>query len=175
MNEQLTAEQQTRIFALYLSNMSQTVWDVRDKKEMPLHGVTPFEGMIQIESDFSGDSVDWWNTSTCKLLLRPLSAITDEDAIEAVKILIEGSGLTLEESLAGMKDAGLSWGYIFKPFSDLKFATADNDVHPFVVHSCYQLLSQLGYAVPLFIAPNHPLNGKTAIELGLAIDSTTKP
>jgi hypothetical protein len=26
--------------------------------------------------------------------------------------------------------------------------------------------------LPLFFAPNHPLNGRTAIEIGLAVDAT---
>jgi hypothetical protein len=36
----------------------------------------------------------------------------------------------------------------------------------------YQYLIQQGYAVPLFYGVGHPMNGKTAIELGLALDAT---
>lgn len=36
----------------------------------------------------------------------------------------------------------------------------------------YQFLVKLGYAVPLYIELGHPANGKTAIELDLAIDRT---
>jgi hypothetical protein len=36
----------------------------------------------------------------------------------------------------------------------------------------WQQLIHWGYAVPLQIEPGHPANGKTAIELGIAIDKT---
>lgn len=36
----------------------------------------------------------------------------------------------------------------------------------------FQYLIKYGYAVPLYFGPDHPCNGKTAIELGIAIDVT---
>lgn len=41
----------------------------------------------------------------------------------------------------------------------------------FLRYDQYIQLAAWGYAVPLFIAPGHPANGKTAIDLGFAIES----
>lgn len=111
-----------------------------------------------------------------QIFLRPLSAITDEDAIEVFKM--NGSPRNLE-ALELKRETSIYLRYRYMP-EDTAYANKDGycysgnaiffdrikdrDIHQFLV--------QRGYAVPLFIAPGHPDNGKTAIELGLAIDAT---
>lgn len=48
-------------------------------------GISEYESMLQVSMP-SGDS-DWWNIDIFKLLLTPLSKITDEDAVEVAKIV----------------------------------------------------------------------------------------
>ncbi|MES2620205.1 MAG: hypothetical protein V4615_05065 [Bacteroidota bacterium] len=139
----LTNEQIARVFGMYLGC------------EM-VHG--RFHGHMEVikgTGQFRATCSDWWedvSDNKYKLVLIPLSSITDEDAIEVAKI--HGSysfdGRTFK--VRGFKDWLNSGGNIR--------------------YNMYQYLIQQGYAVPLFIAPNHPANGKTAIELGLAIEKT---
>lgn len=104
------------------------------------------------------DDVEWGTPYGPRLILRPLSKVTDEDAIVVAKMALDKSVWNAETgrswlSLA-VKDHISSDGYHYGPL-------------PWDV---YQYLIQRGYALPLFIAPDHPNNGKTAIELGLAIE-----
>jgi hypothetical protein len=105
----------------------------------------------------------------CKLLLTPLSAITDEDAIEVAKMIhptIDADDLGY--FIAQLKIRPDEFIYaLCNPSHEI-----DTDHSPFGYFSAYQYLIQKSYAVPLFIEPNHPANGKTAIELGLALDKT---
>lgn len=96
-----------------------------------------------------------------KLILRQLSAITDEDAVQVARIL------DIEPELLGDKDS---------------FVEAFFDQSPGFMIDAYrgaayfwvaQYLIQRGYSVPVFIESGHPDNGKTAIELGLAVDAAT--
>lgn len=81
-----------------------------------------------------------------KLLLKPLSAITDEDAIEVAKL-----DLNIPTAETGK--------FIVDRINRL--GGGDN-------YTIQYLISK-GYAVPLFFGVNHWANGKTAIELGIAL------
>lgn len=103
------------------------------------------------------------------MLLTPLSAISDEHAEEVAKMLpismpnSKGEFLHLN-GLEYCNRNGINvTNWVKKQLSVL---VKDN-------YQVREYLMQKGYAVPLFIAPGHPDNSKTAIELGLAIDRTT--
>lgn len=93
-----------------------------------------------------------------QMALTPLSKISDEDAIEVAKFHIpifggleipKGSDFEKQAIREGKKSVLYCYSAVL-----------------------FQYLIQKGYAVPLFFGVNHPLNGKTAIELNLAIDKT---
>jgi hypothetical protein len=151
----LTHEQKTRVFALYLGLPCRVV---------DLDGQTFFDKIESVIMDKAGARISIYEfgdidfthideyCQSLQLLLKPLSAITDEDAIEAgslhdryLKI-----DLNLNHFISLIKSRVRSW------------AKSDYQV--------FQYLIQQGYAVPLFIAPGHPDNGKDAIQLGIAID-----
>jgi hypothetical protein len=112
--------------------------------------------------------------------LTPLSAISDEDAIELAFKGGLAKGYEIFKVYSKAPDTWVCVKTRRKYFDDeLKF-NEDGYKYEEVYVTFYDLkawqfqyLIQKGYAVPLFIEPNHPLNGKTAIELGLAIDKTT--
>jgi hypothetical protein len=181
MNTQLTNEQIARVFAMYLP--SKALWKDPDGDmvDIKLNGVTKDVW----KSTWLGKTM--WNgieflvpVENFKLLLTPLSAISDEDAIEVVKlcgmpknaevlkVVVGGRGNFVEVEYKWknkVAELNLEDGYSYSAIAaGLKY---DNK------WQVREYLIQKGYAVPLFIEPNHPLNGKTAIEIGLAIDSTT--
>lgn len=76
MENSIAEEVKAKVFALYLG---QTCIDSDNKKHHIL-GISLEEAMIQVDGD--NHDVDWWNFDAVKLILKPLSSITDEDAIE---------------------------------------------------------------------------------------------
>lgn len=94
------------------------------------------------------------NTILC---LTPLAKITDEHAIEVWKV--EGNHDNIPHPIAHVHTFLNVWEQ-----SRLNM--------PYNV--CQYLISK-GYAVPLWFGIDHPANGKTAIELEIAIDKTLKP
>ena len=105
-----------------------------------------------------GENIINYVIEDLKLLLTPLSAITDEQLNDIAKIY------------------GGLWAKLDDNF--LQIINKDNEVVryfllnqelPFMLS---QYLIQQYYAVPLFFGINHWANGKTAIELGIATDKT---
>ncbi|HRI34983.1 MAG TPA: hypothetical protein PLD02_14640 [Saprospiraceae bacterium] len=87
-----------------------------------------------------------------KLQLTPLSLISDEDAVEVAK---------MEDS----KNINRGYEWLSRKGKVLAY-------QPLKDVNAYQYLISKCYAVPLFFGINHWANGKTAIELGIAIDKT---
>lgn len=108
---------------------------------------------------YSVDSVDdhWAVPTDCKLLLTPLSAITDEHAVEVAKIV---GCIDKECPESDFK----YWGDYIK--ARLIMKGVDDFYHSVKI---FQYLISKGYAVPLFFGVDHQDNGKTAIECGIAI------
>lgn len=161
---ELTTEQIARVFAMYWGCLCTS------------------ERYPQIKGNISGidncmaglhvfiDNNEGVPIDEAKLVLRPLSAITDEDAIEVARIM--GVTYSADPSSEAFFDYDGLMCYVVELFTkggNMREIPADKVVEAF------QFLIQQGYAVPLFIAPDHPCNGMTAIQLGLAIDSTTLP
>lgn len=148
---ELTTEQKARVFAQYIGQPVQL-----------------------ISSGEKENVIGFWNTNELmlsggftpiadvRIILKSLSAITDEDAIEVAKLWAIWADCA--DDLRGFVIDRVKWVMFSgnKPQGDM----------PWIVR---EYLIQKGYALPLFIAPDHPCNGMDAIQLGLAIDSTTLP
>lgn len=151
---ELTNEQIARVFAMYLGQhllMSDEPYYYTRKLD------------VQI---IDGKSIDIHEAVTYgkKLLLTPLSSTSDEHLEEISQIMGCEKHLTYQF----ITDFFILLGNDEMPFDESGITW--NMLSVFYVT---QYLIQKGYAVPLFIEPNHPLNGKTAIELGLAITKAT--
>ena len=105
-----------------------------------------------------------------QLLLTPLHAISDEDAIEVAnigEIKYPLFGIDINERRRKLIKAG--WDLVLDICEGLSTHRQFSRLH---ANFIFQYLTQKSYAVPLFFEPGHPDNGKDAIELGLAIDKT---
>lgn len=135
MENKLTDEEIVRVFGMYIGTK------YRYKNEFGTY----------INNSFLGIHVRGHIQEGAVLLLKPLSGITDEDAIEVAHLM----GYTDINNKKFLIQAGKS------------------EAHNPIARFCTNMfLISKGYAVPLFFSPGHWANGKTAIELGIAIDST---
>lgn len=84
---ELTNEMRDRIFSLYIG------CDIKhsDGSKSQLVGLSPYEGLAQVLNN-SGD--DWWNYHDDKIILKPLSSISDENIIEIAELAGIESGST---------------------------------------------------------------------------------
>lgn len=160
----LTNEQIARVFAMY---MPCATMQGGNNFNRILVGVGGFEdagfcyGRLKNNASVANQFV-----SNFQLLLTPLSAISDEDACSVAEI----SGFR-RDSPSLLKFGKEIVTMIIYNATDFHSFWMSFDTH--LVIFIYQYLIQKGYAVPLFMEPRHPDNGKTAIELGLAIDKST--
>lgn len=168
----LTNEEKAKVFAMYTNH--------------PVHGGNPFtqlgtmQGILLNRSicvgtcGLNGSIPNWIKIQHCYLALTPLSDITDEHAIEVAKIRgglfnYDESELNNESAIAYYRENMIEYGV-----KTVNFLTETNLLHA-INNSIfiYQYLISKGYDVPLWHGLNHPLNGKTAIDIGIAIDKTT--
>lgn len=162
--QQLTNQEKAKVFSMYLGC---PVYDSYNEKEGILFAVDiNTSGMDNIKVLHK---VVWdLKYYDCKLLLTPLSSITDDDAIEVAKIHLpifyndEFEFETRREVKDKLFVIVFRKGGVFY------------EKIPIQLYSCsplvFQYLVSKSYAVPLFFGINHCANGKTAIELGIAID-----
>lgn len=156
----LTNEEIAKVFAMYIGS---EVFDDYENRKTVLVGIRKNDIFIQFRSLVSSRDID---LNECKLLLTPLSKITDEHASEIVKILriqedeggFDTSGIAIKNCL--IKDG-------FNAIELFSFYGGVSDV--------YQYLISKGYAVPLWFGIDHWANGKTAIELEIALNLTLQP
>lgn len=173
MNQELTTEQKARVFAMYLGCPLRFKSFMTGRNRLGILSDAGAGGLSveysRVYQDSTGETLGWDPALTgngddalnAKLLLRPLSAITDEDAITVAKILdIDNMGDKEGFIEAFYQDAP---GFMIDAYKGAAYFWVS------------QFLIQRGYAVPLFIAPGHPLNGKTAIEMGMAIVHSYQP
>lgn len=126
-----------------------------------------------------------------KLLLTPLHKISDEDLQTLIDILLGGKR-NRAISITRVSENSTQVTYKIEEVQGEEYDSVEMLLHIFGnelyntwlyhhkkgiwhksqdlhnSHLLTQFLIQRGYAVPLFIAPNHPANGKDAIELGIA-------
>lgn len=123
-----------------------------------------------------------YDKNDCKLLLTPLSKITDEHAIEVCQIVSHASVYTYSVlrglnfvQVVGEDQEGDSYGGTFYIFFDgtitWDWYNKDNQSgYEIKIFMAYQYLISQGYAVPLWFGIDHPNNGLTALELGIAVE-----
>lgn len=146
-------------------------------------------GYSMSQKELTIDNINLVLSHSLKLKLTPLIKITDEHAIEVAELINEEKYITGETFKVIKEDEKIS---IFssevihesiKPFGyryETKFYT-DGYATPIKPYSLirqmpfesYQYLISKGYSVPLFLEVNHWANGKTAIELNIAIEMPT--
>lgn len=196
MENKLTNEEIAKVFAMYLGcEFLAERWSGKVFKEMAVRNVSDYNIVIYSSElkrngvDGTGNSPYAAMCSEIKLLLKPLSSITDEYAIEVAELINNEKYKEGEEFKVVKEDAKISiysskiihtsipdYGYRY----ETKIYIEDCFVSPINPYSAlvemgyyaYQYLISKGYALPLFFAPTHWANGKTAIELGIAIEST---
>lgn len=171
----ITEIQTAKIFAMYIGCEIISPHPNEDGEELNGY-LTGIHGELEAEVQYIENGDVWEHPGyhdykNTKLLLTPLSSITDEDAIEICKIDY---------------DIFRNTGYSFKVGKKLKNekvvfcikSDSENEIIPIKLYSVSSLAAQYliskGYAVPIWLGVDHPLNGKTPIELGIAIDKTLK-
>lgn len=164
---QLTNEQIAKVVAMYYNaDVTWLNWD-NNWKHVEYGWPQAFERVKE-----SGLQANW------RLSLTDLPDISDEDAIE---LLFLSDPLYKDKTFEVVKfykrkNLVIEADYRYKHPEEAR-NNKDGYSYSGVGLSLHKLsdlqsqhLVQKGYAVPLFIAPGHPLNGKTAIELGIAFD-----
>lgn len=173
--QQLTREEIARVFAMY--SHSCILWSNIEWDFVSILFDEHTVGLKKIELPHMG--VRYWQPITeCKLLLTPLSRISDEDAWVCADISNGGnlSALKSRRIFSRRESDGFYFDFEFisilgdeaKEHSSIKIYDSQLGTDAW----SYQYLICKGYAVPLWFAPNHPCNGLSAIELGIAIDNT---
>jgi hypothetical protein len=153
MEKTLTNEQKARILAVYLGC---------ETNYGKLVGVCNWAAYTEMNDG----TIQSGSLENLSLSLTPLSAISDKHINDVADIINVRTD-------KGLKDMGIPFtrkGFVLEwLLKENNFTTTNIWKH----NLAFQYLIQKGYAVPTFIEVGHPLNGKTPIELGIAIDSTT--
>lgn len=181
----LTDEQLANIFSRYTGN----VICLESGIHYTLTGVSCHEGIAYAYTEQARGKV---LLRTCRLMLAPLSEITDADAFELAKIILAERHLQdqLQYTITHRSQVsekcrveititikGGTYSYLIRIDQDSIFcmeqhirrAFNDKNLHVPFQFEMTQLLLNRGYALPLFIAPEHTDNGRTALELGIGI------
>lgn len=143
--EKLANKEIAKVFALYLPCEAKDRWGNKNITAVN------FETNRVLYSEN-----DWGNPEFWKLLLTPLDKISDEDAIEVAKVAEYYSEM---QHLWDAADTG----------RDIVRDLFGNDIWFKNKIFIYQYLISKGYDVPLWFGIDHWANGKTAIELNIAI------
>jgi hypothetical protein len=121
-----------------------------------------YENPLVLNTSFGSDGYE--NPNDCKLLLTSLERITDEDAVQVAQIYranVRGTDNDRKELIRAGREKAMR--------IQTSFLTSVERVSLPV----YQYLISRGYAVPLWFGVDHWANGKTAIELGIAVERGT--
>lgn len=171
---ELTTEQRARIFALYLGCEATLTGDRYHEGPPPVIASALCRDGIGLSANGLDGRMRSWEVpfEETQLILRSVSAITDDETV-MVGLLSgyvlrtdanESIGWSRESLIERIWEAFLSFDSIYSDGEERKIDMLSS--------AAFQYLTQQGVSLPLFIAPSHPYNGKTAIDLGLAIDST---
>lgn len=145
MEQKLTPEEVAKVFAMYLLCKYK-----RDGESGIDFGSV--NGMT-ISNILNGD------IDSRQLLLTPLAAITDEDAIEVGEL--QGGGDNQFKHRPNLIHL-------------IRYVRNNIDRYCENNYKVYSYLTQQSYAVPLWFNAGHWANGKTAIELGIALNKTLR-
>lgn len=157
VEKRLTNEEIARVFAMYLFSDIWFNWSfgkAHNGKNGKIVSVDSYTGELLVKLENNDTEITVIGSS--KLLLTPLELISDEDAVEFGKIY----GYRFDQ---GQYETALNKSKrLVSKFKELVIKTG-------YTIELYHYLIQQGYAVPLFFGVNHWANGKTAIELKIAI------
>lgn len=200
MEKQLSPLEIGKVFAMHLDGK---VWVPLLNQSFLIAGIDLMNCTVNCAD--SHDAVDdsWMMFEDVKLLLTPLHAISDEDAIEVAKMAFYGKeGDSYDEvhttnttckagrriNLLGHRlfSIWLTKHGVGVAFVEIYYShDRIGEIHLQVLYDNYfkinpvknaaqinQFLFSKGYALPLYFGPGHPLNGRTAIECDLALDSS---
>lgn len=155
MNNTLTNEEIARVFAMYLGC---DFWLCDNLEGNPVIEKVTSVVISEIEK---GDWLGRDDRPGELLLLTPLELISDEDAAEVSEVFFPDGNIY--DYLHGMATGKAI-------VNSIKANRQTNTFYRHArVHDGFEYLKLKGYAVPLFFGINHWANGKTAIELGIAI------
>lgn len=167
MKKELTNQDKIRVLSMYIGN---AVWSrshkcnlrgimmgTQSEPSTKQESYVPYL-LVEYEGDYKERSRDLDDVS---LLLTPVSEITPEHA----ELFLSKHKGGYENIICDFKENEL---YIQFSIKTGGFG------HSYVpLYKAYEILKTLGYAVPLFFGIDHWANGKTAIELGMAIPNPT--
>lgn len=171
---EITNKIKAKIFAQYLEQTCQTMTRQSqgeglpfkflkgELKEIDLGMVDDFIGLL-LENETNITNHTNYNTDQCKLILKPLSAITDEDAIEVLNILMGRKGSYYKDWHINMQE---QWLKIIKLELTENFGSTQLKILPYFknMFMVNQFLQSKGYDLPNFL-----LDGKTLFESNLCI------
>ncbi|MES2428268.1 MAG: hypothetical protein V4560_14910 [Bacteroidota bacterium] len=152
MEQKLTNDEMTKVFSLYGIDAPILTIDGKGRimtihpkvLTVSLNSIMQGQNLHGIDKGNGGLHRTYLNKDDqCNLLLSPLSKITDEHKNDVCKITGRDAGMFKNE-------------WIFRFTNNAKVL---------------QYLISKGYAVPLWFGIDHWANGKTAIELGIAIEN----
>lgn len=171
----LSTEQLANIFAERIGKNVMITYNDPDLKN--LNGEVEIDSVSKECVSFANHadyyfSKDAENEIEIKLILTPLKKISDEDC----KVLVQlKSSLYLYPEIFDMSGSrGKTFGFNF----EFQYASSARRRRNYQYWNNMELpqiqyLKRRGYDLPEFFEINHPGNGKTLIELGIAIDNTT--
>lgn len=159
-SKQLTNEEKQTVFAMY--HGQEVLCFPSD--DVVSHWLPP----AKLEWNVIGGT--YYGVNNTILSLRNLIAITDKDLLVMCKILDPKA--SIKEHREGIKRAReeREVAEIVQPFLNAKANIADNTISPVLINQVFEFLKLKSYALPLFFGVGHWANGKTAIELGIAIE-----
>ncbi len=153
--EQLSNEEKAKVFAMYYGCECR-VTNGNPNQVLFIKEIYPDACTVSTKGSKGG----YFNSyNSVKLLLIPLANITDEDK-RALSDIVTGDTTAFNDEkdyIACLLISNLVYGQMNKRAMIANIFA-------------YQYLISKGYAVPLFFAPGHWANGKTAIELSISIE-----
>ncbi len=154
----ITNEEKAKIFALYLGCRTKCIGGHFNPNMNSKNG----NGKLIMSAAIIADCEELtFQFGDFQLLLKGLQDITDEDAAELSEAFFPDGNIY--DYLHGAPTGRAI-------VASIKNNRQTNTFYPHArIYDGFSFLISKGYAVPLFFGVGHPANGKTAVELGLAI------
>ena len=183
MKQKLTNEEVAKVLTIYWGNPCQRIVS---SSGLPSGDDDVINMNVDVFKQVTSGTITTW---TYKLLLTPLSKISDEEVLELCKLYspeiygdyrykkwyIEQDG-TKSDTCNTVDVKRQSDTYYFqldKIDGEMRLYDEEMIDSASVNHYYHQWYFMNGFAIPLFFGIDHWANGKTAIQLGIALDKTT--
>jgi len=163
----LTNEEIARVFAMYLG------CDIE-----PM--TSTFGGYSRNDRYLTIENISNILARDKKLKLKRFNKISDYDVIEFIKLLDERSfeGYSIKRNLfnepmirVNVANDHSAFDFSINSNFSVRYCRCGAYSNYPITYEAFLFLISNGYEVPLFFTPNHWANGKTPIELGIAIES----